>query len=145
MRVLVCGGRTFGEMPDVSGLTPEQVRAVERRAKEERALVYRTLSALRPKPTLVIEGGADGADRIAERWCHSTGTPFMCFPANWEQWGPAAGPMRNAMMITQGKPELVVAFPGGRGTANMVRKAKSARIRVREVTLTVGEAIEEAV
>jgi ABC-type branched-subunit amino acid transport system substrate-binding protein len=36
-------------------------------------------------------------------------------------------------MIREGKPDAVVAFPGGRGTADMVRQARAAGIEVREV------------
>jgi hypothetical protein len=32
-------------------------------------------------------------------------------------------------------PDLVVAFPGGRGTADMVRRAKAAGCEVLEVTV----------
>jgi len=33
-------------------------------------------------------------------------------------------------MLDEGKPDLVVAFDGGRGTANMVKQAKAAGIQV---------------
>lgn len=45
--------------------------------------------------------------------------------------GKAAGPIRNQRMLDEGKPDLVVAFPGGRGTADMVRRAKAAGVPVR--------------
>ena len=38
--------------------------------------------------------------------------------------------MRNARMLAEGKPDLVVAFPGGRGTADMVAQARKAGVRV---------------
>ena len=44
-----------------------------------------------------------------------------------------AGPERNARMLAEGRPDLVVAFPGGTGTADMVRRAKAAGVRVVEV------------
>ena len=47
------------------------------------------------------------------------------FKADWDKFGRAAGPIRNAQMLREGKPDLVVAFPGGRGTANMVAQAKA--------------------
>jgi len=53
--------------------------------------------------------------------------------AKWSKHGRAAGPIRNQEMIDECKPDLVVAFPGGRGTADMVRRAKAAGIRVIEV------------
>jgi UDP-N-acetylmuramoylalanine-D-glutamate ligase len=36
-------------------------------------------------------------------------------------------------MLAEGKPDLVVAAPGGRGTADMVRRARDAGIEVVEV------------
>lgn len=54
------------------------------------------------------------------------------FPADWRKYGKSAGPLRNQQMIDEGKPDLVVAFPGGTGTADMVRRAKAAGIRVIE-------------
>lgn len=36
-------------------------------------------------------------------------------------------------MLSEGKPSLVVAFPGGEGTADMVRKARAAGVEVVEV------------
>lgn len=54
------------------------------------------------------------------------------FPADWERNGRAAGPIRNRQML-DGKPDLVIAFPGGKGTADMVAEAKRRGIAVREV------------
>jgi predicted Rossmann-fold nucleotide-binding protein len=50
-------------------------------------------------------------------------------PANWNAWGRAAGPRRNQEMLMR-KPNLVVAFPGGEGTADMVQKAIAAGVKV---------------
>jgi len=33
-------------------------------------------------------------------------------------------------MLTQGKPDLVVAFPGSKGTENMIRQAQTAGVPV---------------
>lgn len=50
-------------------------------------------------------------------------------PADWKRHGRAAGPIRNQKMLEE-KPEMVVAFPGGKGTADMVKKAGQAGIEV---------------
>jgi len=52
--------------------------------------------------------------------------------ANWAELGRKAGPIRNQQMLDEGKPNLVVAFPGGRGTADIVRRARAAGIEVVE-------------
>jgi len=53
--------------------------------------------------------------------------------ANWAGLGRKAGPIRNQEMLDQGRPNMVVAFPGGRGTADMVRRARGAGVEVIEV------------
>jgi hypothetical protein len=55
------------------------------------------------------------------------------FPAEWGRLGRAAGPIRNAVMLRDGKPELVIAFKGGAGTADMKARARKAGIEVREI------------
>ena len=53
---------------------------------------------------------------------------YVCH-ADWETHGRAAGPIRNEKMLTW-KPDLVVAFPGGVGTADLVRRAEAAGVPV---------------
>lgn len=115
MRVLVCGGRDYCESSTVWG----ELDAIRRSVP---------LDAL-----TVIQGGARGADQIAREWCRSRDVPFDNFAADWNAHGKAAGPIRNQRMIDDGRPDLVLAFPGGRGTADMVRRARAAGVRVREI------------
>lgn len=114
MRVLVCGGRDFTDKVSVWG----------------------GLQALHLKfgVTAIIEGGAKGADALAASWAIAERVPTEMFPADWKNDGRSAGPKRNQRMIDEGKPDLVVAFPGGRGTADMVRRACAAGIEVREIS-----------
>jgi hypothetical protein len=70
---------------------------------------------------------------MAGEWADVFGVPFRIFPANWKKHGRAAGPMRNQQMLDEGKPDLVIAFPGGSGTADMVRRAKAAGVPVETV------------
>jgi len=97
--VLVCGGRNY---------------------KDSRR-VFEELDAL--EPTLVIEGGASGADQLAFRWAQARQVPVITHFANWKALGRAAGPIRNGEMLARWKPNVVLAFPGGAGTANMVKQA----------------------
>lgn len=112
-RVLVCGGRDYRNW--------EQL--------------YHVLSYLAVEYgfTEVIHGAARGADTMADQWASMTGLPARAFPANWALYRNAAGAKRNQQMLDEGKPDLVVAFPGGDGTADMVRRARAANIRVIEV------------
>lgn len=83
--------------------------------------------------SLLIEGGASGADEIAGKWAADRGVPFVVIVADWKRHGLKAGPIRNQRMIDEERPDLVLAAPGGRGTADMVRRARSAGIPVKEV------------
>ena len=104
MRVLVCGGRDY--RGDVS-------------------------SVLDPLPVkLIIHGAARGADSLAEDYAKRREIPYVGVPAEWKLHGKAAGPMRNSKMLKDWMPNLVVAFPGGRGTENMIKQARVAGISV---------------
>lgn len=111
MKVLVCGGRDFADTESV----------------------YDVLSKFDPETTVVITGAARGADNIALSVARQLGLWAWPCPADWARYGKAAGHRRNQRMLDQGKPDLVVAFPGGAGTANMIERAKKAGIEVREI------------
>lgn len=113
MKVLVCGGRNYDDEGRVMSVLDE-VR--------DRALFMR-----------VIQGGASGADMHARTWCLRRDVPYEHYPADWKAHGKAAGPIRNMQMLREGKPELVVAFSGGKGTADMIDRARRAGIEVMEV------------
>lgn len=89
---------------------------------------------LPPPDTVIIHGAATGADSLANRWAVVNWVRSEEYPADWKKHGAAAGPIRNQRMIDEGKPDLVVAFPGGKGTADMVSRAKAAGVRVIEVS-----------
>lgn len=109
-RVLVCGGRRYGE----------------------RATVFDALDRIHTSEpiSIIIHGGAPGADRLAAAWATGRCVSSVCVPADWERFGRGAGPMRNTAMLVDWTPDLVVAFPGGAGTADMVGKAERGGIRV---------------
>lgn len=83
--------------------------------------------------TTIIHGAARGADTLGELWGLKHGKNLEPYPADWGRFGLSAGPRRNQEMLTKGKPDLVVAFPGGKGTADMVRRSRRAGVRVIEV------------
>lgn len=86
--------------------------------------------ALRTEILAVRHGACTtGADRLAGEWAGSRGYTVQAFPAQWEQFGKSAGPRRNLEMIrTEPIPVCAVAFPGGRGTADMIRNIEHAGI-----------------
>ena len=108
-RVLVCGGRRY----------------------DDRAMVDFYLDRL--QPTSVICGGARGADTLACEWARANNVEYIVYMADWQQHGRSAGPIRNKQMLDEESPDIVLAFPGLRGTANMVFQARNAHIPIIDV------------
>lgn len=104
----------------------------------DRSAVFATLDQLDAEHCieLVIHGAAKGADTEAARWCSLRKVPSWPCPADWSQ-GKAAGVLRNQWMLTETSPTHCVAFPGGTGTADMVRRARAANVPVIEVSTHV--------
>jgi hypothetical protein len=113
MRVLVTGGRKY----------------------TDRERVYSALDAVHAKHgvTLLIEGGATGADRLSRDWARLRRVPYETCDADWNRYGKVAGLLRNSQMLADWKPEAVVAFRGNTGTADMVGKAEAAGVPVWQV------------
>lgn len=113
MKVIVCGGRNF----------------------DDRAMLFRVLDSLHEQHrfTLIIHGMARGADRLADNWAQYNQVRSYRFHAAWDREKRGAGPLRNARMLDKGQPELVIGFPGGRGTRDMMRKALDANVKVLKV------------
>jgi hypothetical protein len=107
-RVLVTGGRDYADAASVDAW----------------------LTSL--TPSVIAEGGASGADRLAAIWAHDNDVRCETFPARWALHGRAAGPIRNQQMLDEFNPDIVLAFPGGRGTADMVARARKKGVRVVE-------------
>lgn len=121
MRVLVCGGRDYQNEGRVGAFLDR-------------------LHAENPI-SLIIEGGQrtwndetnriiGGADYWAYCWAHQRGVLCRTEKADWRKLGRRAGPIRNQLMIDKYHPELVVAFPGGRGTDDMISRAEKASIEI---------------
>ncbi len=121
MRLLVCGSRTW----------------------TDRARLWQVLEQLVSEHSdgevTVVEGDACGADRLAGQLARERGWRLERYPADWTRQGRAAGFRRNARMLREGRPDLVVAFTVGplqhsRGTADMVRRARAAGVPVQVIT-----------
>ena len=80
---------------------------------------------------LIVSGGARGVDTFARYWAEGRGARINEYFPNWSKYGLRAGPLRNAEMLQNEKVDLVVAFPGGAGTRDMISRAQKARIEVR--------------
>jgi hypothetical protein len=110
MKVLITGGRDF----------------------EDEDLLQQILGRLHSATpfSCLIHGAAKGADQLAGKWATENGVEAIACPADWKRHGRGAGPTRNKQMLEDHKPDLVVAFPGGKGTANMVALAQKAGTKI---------------
>lgn len=108
--VLICGGRDCLDAFNVI----------------ERDMMVEIEAALLRPVTIskIVHGGARGADEDAGRWAESEGIKSVAVPADWKKHGKAAGPIRNRRMLIDHSPDIVVALPGGRGTADMIRASE---------------------
>jgi hypothetical protein len=109
-RALVCGGRDY----------------------TDRAALFRSLDELHAQRhfTLIIHGDATGADRLAGQWARLTGVPEDANPPKGVRFGTAAVfSARNTRMLLK-NPDVVIAFPGGPGTRNMIVQAELSGIEV---------------
>ena len=136
MNILVCGGRMYGfkfenEKKVVDKEVAKFAFGVLNKIAASYSINFDPVDNWLPTDICIISGGADGADKLAEDWAVINYCQWKTFPADWRRYGKAAGPIRNQQMIDKGKPDLVVAFPGGRGTANMIMLAKENEIPVR--------------
>ncbi len=114
MRVLVCGGRD-GQDSDYVEKTLDRLLAA--RGPFER----------------LLHGDARGVDRMAGKWARDHHVLEWDFLPEWHRVDSEHGLNRNQRMIEAGSPDLVIAFPGGVGTENMVEMAKAAHIEVIEI------------
>lgn len=109
LKVIVCGGRKFADY--------QLVR-----------VVLQSLNL-----SVVVQGAARGADRLAARAAREIGVETVSCPANWDEYPRRAGIIRNREMLEH-EPDAVIAFEGGPGTANMVNIADKAGIAVYRIT-----------
>lgn len=81
----------------------------------------------------VLVGDASGIDAGARAWCESMNVSVAVYVAQWDTYGVAAGPRRNAAMVADAEVgDICLAFPSknSRGTWDCVRKAKKAGLAV---------------
>ena len=125
-RVLVCGGRNYNDYNRVKSVLNERHRTNQ--------------------ISVIISGMARGADLLGVQWANENNIDVDPYPADWDdltqpdalivvrrngtRYDLRAGFRRNQKMIDMGKPNIVIAFPGGSGTKDMMKRADLANIRV---------------
>ncbi|KKN86896.1 hypothetical protein LCGC14_0264590 [marine sediment metagenome] len=114
MRILICGDRNW----------------------TDREAIWEYLDSI-PAGSVIIEGDARGADRIAGDIAAEMGFEVEVYPAQWDRYGRAAGPIRNTQMLDEGKPVIVVYchddLDNSKGTKNMVTQATKLGLLCRNV------------
>ena len=82
-----------------------------------------TIHSRRPI-SVIISGGAYGADSLAERWARENRLELLVFLPDWEQFGKSAGYKRNIQIIESA--DAVIAFWDGqsKGTQHSINLAK---------------------
>ena len=115
MKILVCGGRSYSN-------------------KKEFNEYMDRINEIYGPIVKIIHGGANGADSMAQKWAENHKISTTIYQAKWHKYGKAAGPIRNKEMLEKEKPNLIIAFPGGHGTRNMVELACEAEVLTIEFT-----------
>lgn len=124
MKVLVCGGRDFND----HGFLEHALNEIN---KEVGGISF------------IINGSCEGADRLSSRWAGDHGIHYAEMPALWRYNGKSAGPKRNKAMLECIDLDLIVAFPGGKGTEDMVKLGYANDIEVIDLRDAQVEAEEE--
>lgn len=128
MKILVCGGRDYGSEKDDDIKMLAIIDKIYKQYEEH----------LKTIPLKVVHGGCKGADlnfvKLLRYFCrkHSQLKPKIKeYPADWDNHGKAAGPIRNQQMLDNNLDiDFAIAFRGGRGTADMVKRLKKADIKI---------------
>ena len=110
MIVLITGGREYRNWREMS--------SVLNRLHAEREFTY------------LMHGDAQGADQMSHRWAKKAGVQPVAFEALWDANGNKDGSARNGRMLLFKVPDVVVAFSGGVGTANMMKRAHTHEPRI---------------
>jgi hypothetical protein len=111
---------------------PVRLLAYGGRDFNDRELLFGILDDIHARMgvTCVIHGGDAGADGLAARWAGLRDIHAICFKADWDKYGRSAGPIRNDRMLRNGRPNLVVVFPGGSATADILARARKAGLQI---------------
>ncbi len=115
MKLIIAGGRTLEVHP---------------------LFIDSAILALSLNPSEVVSGGAKGIDAVGELWADEYwNVPIKRFEAEWEEYGKAAGPIRNAQMAAYADALLLIWDGESRGSANMRRQMEQLKKPIYEVIL----------
>mgnify|MGYP001594148271 FL=1 len=102
MRLLVCGGRHFDDAVLVEG----ELQA------------FHAASPI----SVLIHGGLPGIGIPLESWARRNKVHVIRYPANFSL-GKSGDATRDEFMLADSRAEMLLVFPGGRRTAELLREA----------------------
>ncbi len=99
-----------------------KVAVIGSRTFDDYELVKETLSNI--DITLLVSGGAKGADSLGERYANENNIETLIFKPDWKKYGPSAGPLRNTDIVNNA--DTIIAFwdNESRGTKDSITKAE---------------------
>ena len=88
-------------------------------------LLKDTLDKYLSEATVIVSGGAKGADSLGERWANENGLETLIHLPNWDKHGKSAGFLRNYKIIEDSN--IIIAFWDGlsRGTEHTIYNARA--------------------
>lgn len=117
MRLIICGGRHFRDM----------------------ALVERELTRIHAANPIdvLVHGGSAGIGMPAEAWGNEHDVHIVRYPP-CRCSGRSSDARRDMFMLSDGRPDAILAFPGGRRTKALVQMAEAQGIPVISVETGLG-------
>ena len=115
--LMVTGGRDYNDAGVITNALSARIEHWATRYSNKRVFV-------------VIGGAKTGVDEIIRQFCMKAGIAHAVIPAEWnnEEFGKSAGVRRNQQMLDWFTPEEILVYPGGKGTADMLERARELRV-----------------
>jgi hypothetical protein len=116
VRLIIAGSRTIN-------LSEEQVSQYVKEWEEKHGHTV----------TTIVTGMASGVDSAAYYWARNKGKIIDAHPADWQTYGKSAGIRRNRVMAENADGLLLVWDGTSKGSANMLRNARSLKLLIHEI------------
>lgn len=79
---------------------------------------------------IIISGGANGADKLGERYANERGFKLIVMKADWDKHGKSAGYIRNSEMADEATHVITFWDSVSRGTRHMIDIANKAGLKL---------------
>ena len=95
MRIIVAGGRDFDDEEKFFNVMESELKEI----RKHHDVIE------------IVSGHCSGADALGEKFAQKENLLLKTFPAQWNKFGRAAGPMRNAEMCRYAKQDSGMLMP----------------------------------